>query len=110
MWAYAYNHIYFVEETKVHTDFDILTEARASLARVIAMIDGMLAGGAPPEAGITNYRRRPGGPLNEAGEAEMIRRFEAGESDSTIALAMQVSLVGTAKRRAMWRRMRGGRS
>lgn len=95
----------------METDFDTLMEARASLARVLAMIDGMLAGRAPPESGASmNYRRRPGGPLNEAGEAEMNRRFEAGESDSTIALAMRVSLVGTAKRRAMFRRMRGAQS
>ncbi len=52
----------------------------------------------------TNYRRRPGGPLNERGEAEIERRFEAGLSDSEIALAMDISLSGVAKRRGLWRR------
>lgn len=53
-----------------------------------------------------NYRRRPGGPLNERGEAEIERRFEAGFSDSEIALAMDISLTGVAKRRGQWRRGR----
>jgi len=51
-----------------------------------------------------NYRRRPGGPLNERGEAEIERRFEAGFSDSEIALGMNISLTGVAKRRGQWRR------
>jgi hypothetical protein len=51
-----------------------------------------------------NYRRRPGGPLNELGEAEIERRFEAGLSDSEIALGMDISLTGVSKRRGQWRR------
>jgi DNA-binding NarL/FixJ family response regulator len=51
-----------------------------------------------------NYRRRPLGPLNERGEAEIERRFEAGISDSEIALGMNISLSGVAKRRGLWRR------
>jgi hypothetical protein len=50
------------------------------------------------------FRRYVGGPLNEKGEAEINRRFEAGQGDSEIALAMGISLAGVSRRRTMWRR------
>jgi len=73
------------------------------LKRAVALVETLVA---EPTAGTTgeNYRRRPGGPLNERGEAEIERRFEAGFSDSEIALAMNISLTGVAKRRGQWRR------
>jgi hypothetical protein len=59
------------------------------------------------EADMTRYRRYPGGPLSEAGEAEIQRRFDAGQTDSVIALGMGISLTGVAKRRGMWRQTKG---
>lgn len=56
------------------------------------------------EADLTRYRRYTGGPLSECGEAEIRRRFQSGQSDSAIALAMGVSLTGVSKRRGMWRK------
>jgi hypothetical protein len=50
--------------------------------------------------------RLASGQLNAFGVAEIERRFEAGESDSTVALAMAISLSGVSKRRAFWRRSR----
>jgi hypothetical protein len=50
------------------------------------------------------FRKRPGGPLSEYGGAEIERRFEAGHQDSKIALEMDISLSGVAKRRVQWRR------
>ena len=82
-----------------------LSELRMTLSRALNLVDRLIADS--PKTSPEDqpcYRRRPGGPLNEAGEAEMTRRFEAGESDSMIALAMSVSLTGVAKRRGMWRR------
>lgn len=73
------------------------------LKKVLAFIESLIAEqNVNPES--ANYRRRPGGPLNERGEAEIERRFEAGFSDSEIALAMDISLSGVAKRRGLWRR------
>lgn len=48
-------------------------------------------------------RQRPGGRLNELGVAEIIRRFEAGESNAAIALEMGITLRGVMLRRASWR-------
>ena len=53
------------------------------------------------------FRRYVGGPLNEKGEAEINRRFEAGMGDSEIAMAMGISLAGVSRRRTMWRRTQG---
>lgn len=87
---------------------EALAEVRTSLARALGLVDRLIASSPQPEpeTAASNYRRYPGGPLNEAGEAEITRRFEAGESDNTIALAMSISLVGVSKRRAMFRRAR----
>jgi hypothetical protein len=84
----------------------ISAEARnlpATLRRAAALVESILAestGASPAD----NYRRRPGGSLNEKGEAEIERRFDAGFSDSEIALGMNISLNGVAKRRGMWRK------
>lgn len=51
-----------------------------------------------------NFRRYAGGPLNDRGEAEINKRFEAGQGDSEIALTMGISLAGVSRRRTMWRR------
>lgn len=71
--------------------------------KVTALLESLLAE-QKAETSSENYRRRPGGPLNERGEAEIERRFEAGFSDSEIALGMNISLTGVAKRRGQWRR------
>lgn len=52
------------------------------------------------------FRVRPGGPLSDDGIAEVIRRFEAGESDGRIAREMDISVVGVARRRRSWRNSR----
>ena len=79
------------------------------LSRALSMVDGLIA--QSPDRGnvgdVASYRQRPGGPLNERGVAEVIRRLEAGENDSKIALEMGISLIGAAKRRALWRRSKG---
>jgi hypothetical protein len=54
------------------------------------------------------FRVLPGGPLNERGVAELHRLFEAGLSSSEIALKMDISLSGVAKRRGQWRRSNKG--
>lgn len=51
-----------------------------------------------------SFRVFPGGPLNEHGVAELKKLFEAGLSSSEIALRMDISLSGIAKRRGQWRR------
>ncbi|WP_353064715.1 hypothetical protein RBB77_02990 [Tunturibacter psychrotolerans] len=48
------------------------------------------------------YRISPGGPLNERGVAELKRLFEEGVSSAEIALRMDISLSGVAKRRSLW--------
>lgn len=73
------------------------------LKRAVALVETHVAD-PTVDTGSENYRRRPGGPLNERGEAEIERRFEAGFSDSEIALGMDISLTGVAKRRGMWRK------
>jgi len=50
------------------------------------------------------YRQFPGGPLTPSGVAEIERRFDAGQPNSEIALAMVISLGGVSKRRGLWRR------
>jgi hypothetical protein len=78
-----------------------LTTLHTTLKKATAQVESILAAqGTQPES----YRRRLGGPLNELGEAEIERRFEAGYADSEIAHAMNVGLSGVSKRRAMWRR------
>lgn len=85
-----------------------LHEVRAAAARLVSLIDQLLAGQPPAEdeGDLARFRTRPGGPLTEEGIAEMEGRFEGSESDSTIALAMRVSLDGVARRRAMWRKQK----
>jgi hypothetical protein len=92
----------------MHSDPTTLVELRGTLARALGLVDQIIAGSPSilPDGDPLRYRRYPGGPLSEAGVVEVIRRLEEGQSDSTIALAMGISLVGAAKRRAMWRRAR----
>lgn len=89
---------------------DDLLILRETLMRAMGMLDKLLS--KSKEIGVSensnsptpNYRRYVGGPLNEAGEVEITRRFEAGHTDSQIALDMGISLTGVSKRRGMWRR------
>lgn len=93
----------------MNTDLGQLNEIRAMLFRALGMVDNLIVNS--PERGaaedLSKYRRRPGGPLSELGVAEVTRRLEAGENDSKIALEMGISLIGAAKRRALWRRSKG---
>ena len=82
-----------------------LTALHDTLTRAVAMVDELLraqTGTSKADPGL--YRQFPGGPLNEAGVLEIERRFDAGQSDSEIALAMSISLGGVSRRRALWRR------
>ena len=83
-----------------------LNELRGMLRRALGMVDALITNS--PARGsdddVSRFRERPGGPLNDEGIAEVNRRFEAGESDSRIALDMAISLVGVARRRAVWRK------
>jgi len=82
---------------------DQLIALQTSLKRALALIDTLVA--EPTiETATENYRQRPRGPLNERGQAEIERRFEAGLTDSEIALGMDISLTGVSKRRGLWRR------
>ncbi len=85
-----------------------LLQIRAALARCLAALDQHLAGQAPgnSDGDPARFRVRPGGPLSEAGIAEIERRFAEGQADTTIALALGISVPGVARRRAMWRRTR----
>jgi DNA-binding NarL/FixJ family response regulator len=86
---------------------DELLAIRESLLSVLGRVDQLLAKNTladSPENSSPNYRRRAGGPLNEAGEMEITRRFESGHTDSQIALSMGISLTGVSKRRGMWRK------
>ncbi|KQR90207.1 hypothetical protein ASG35_03070 [Burkholderia sp. Leaf177] len=93
----------------MNKDLGQLNEVRAMLSRALSMVDGLIA--QSPDRGtvgdVASYRTRPGGPLNERGVAEVLRRLNSGETDSKIALEMGISLVGAAKRRALWRRAKG---
>ena len=82
-----------------------LVNIRAQLLSALATIDSLLASGAA-SADVASYRVSPGGPLSEAGIAEMYRRFDAGEPDAIIARAMSVSVQGCQKRRAIWKKER----
>jgi hypothetical protein len=82
-----------------------LINVRAQLMSALATIDSLLAG-APGAEVTVKYRVSPGGPLSEAGIAEMYRRFEANEPDAVIARAMAVSVQGCQKRRAIWKKER----
>jgi hypothetical protein len=84
-----------------------LTDLRGILTRAVAMVDELLR--SQPGESKTNtdaYRQFPGGPLTPAGVAEIERRFDAGQPDSEIALAMEISLGGVSRRRGLWRRSR----
>jgi hypothetical protein len=84
-----------------------LTTVRDSLRRALGIIDKLIAQSETPELEDPNrYRRYPGGPLNEAGEAEIFRRFDTGMTDSEIGLGMGIALTGVSKRRGMWRRQK----
>ena len=80
-----------------------LSTLQNTLKRALALIDTLVADPTVDTA-TENYRQRPGGPLNERGQAEIDRRFEAGLTDSEIALGMDISLTGVSKRRGLWRR------
>jgi len=94
---------------KKMTEVAQLNELRGMLRKALNMVDSLIAQN--PERGseddLSRFRQRPGGPLTEAGVAEVTRRFEAGDSDSAIALSMGISLIGVARRRALWRRSKG---
>lgn len=81
-----------------------LMTLRDLLKRASSLVDQLMEDKKGKDKSKPNYRRYLNGPLNEAGEKEMERRFEAGQTDSQIALAMDVSLTGVSKRRTMWRR------
>ena len=85
-----------------------LHEIRSNLARCLAALDQHLAGQASngSEDDPPKWRVRPGGPLSEEGIEEIETRFETGESDSAIALSLQISLDGVARRRSMWRKQK----
>jgi hypothetical protein len=80
-----------------------LSMLQNALKRALALIDTLVAEPTGDTA-TENYRQRPFGPLNERGQAEIDRRFEAGLTDSEIALGMDISLTGVSKRRGLWRR------
>jgi hypothetical protein len=50
------------------------------------------------------YRQFQNGRLNEAGENEVLRLLNAGESDHTIALVLGISIPSAYKRRKIWQR------
>jgi hypothetical protein len=83
-----------------------LAALHGTLTRALAMVDELLL--AQPGESRTDttaaYREYPGGPLSPAGVAEIERRFDAGQPDSEIALAMSISLGGVSRRRALWKR------
>ena len=83
-----------------------LISLRETLTRAVAMIDDELLRLKPGASEIDTdaYRQFSGGPLNQAGVAEIERRFDAGQSDSEVALAMSISLGGVSRRRGLWRR------
>jgi hypothetical protein len=82
---------------------ELLTRTVNGLKTSTVLLERVIAG-CKIETPSEKYRRRPGGPLNELGEAEIERRFAAGHRDSDIALEMKISLTGVAKRRTLWRR------
>lgn len=82
-----------------------LVALHGALTRAMAIVDELLR--AQPGESATDtaaYRQFPGGPLSPAGVAEIDRRFDAGQPDSEIALAMSISLGGVSRRRGLWRR------
>ncbi len=83
-----------------------LVALRQCLAQAMGIVDRLLAQReiADSDGSGTEFRRYIGGPLSERGEAEINRRFEAGLTDSQIAIGMGISLAGVSKRRTMWRR------
>jgi hypothetical protein len=82
-----------------------LIELLNTLKRAEALINTLIAEStSDTDTAPENWRRRPGGQLNELGEAEIDRRFKAGHSDTDIASAMKISLTGVAKRHTQWRR------
>jgi hypothetical protein len=84
---------------------ELLTRTLDSLRVSTTLLETVLAE-SKVETPSEKWRRRPSGPLNESGEAEIERRFAAGHRDSDIALEMKISLTGVAKRRTLWRRSR----
>jgi hypothetical protein len=85
-----------------------LSDVRATLVRALGLVDTLIAQ-QPAGKGRRDparFRIRPGGPLTPEAVLELTRRFEQGESDSVIALAMGISLVGVSRRRTAWRRNR----
>jgi hypothetical protein len=82
-----------------------LIALQGTLTRALAIVDELLR--AQPGDSKTDtaaYRQFPGGSLSPAGVAEIERRFDAGQPDSEIALAMSISLGGVSRRRGLWRR------
>lgn len=83
-----------------------LRAIRQQLHAAVDRCDRLLAAwpisGAPNEHRALQalYRVAPGGPLSEAGIAEIRRRFELRETDATIARKMGISVQGVQKRRA----------
>jgi hypothetical protein len=88
-----------------------LADVRAALVRALGLVDTLIAQ-QPTGRGrkdLSRHRIRPGGPLTDEAVAEITNRFEQGQSDSVIALAMGISLVGVSRRRTAWRRNREGK-
>src|SRR5271166_1287684 len=87
--------------TKVKND---LVALHGTLTRAMAIVDELLRAQPGDSKDTAAYRQFPGGPLSPAGVAEIDRRFDAGQPDSEIALAMSISLGGVSRRRGLWRR------
>jgi hypothetical protein len=77
-----------------------LLAVRSQLVAATARIDRLLAGTAPaPGLNPLKWRTRPGGPLSEAGTAEIRRRLAEGETDVVIARDMGITVQGAHKAR-----------
>lgn len=90
-------------------DLSALARHLAQATEIVARMRARRSAGetAAGGEGGREFRRYSGGPLNEKGEAEINRRFEASMRDSEIAMAMGISLAGVSRRRTMWRKTQG---
>jgi hypothetical protein len=82
------------------------SKAQILVKKITALFETLVAelGIDAPTSPSEPFRVLPGGPLNEHGVAEIHRLFAAGLSSSEIALKMDISLSGVAKRRGQWKR------
>jgi hypothetical protein len=84
-----------------------LEEVRATLARALGLVDGLLSRPDQQPRSSTSadkWRRRPNGPLNEAGEAEARKLIAQGCTNSELASRLVISLAGAAKLRTRLRK------